>query len=492
MDDRSTQPVPALTDRSLLTDKAYVAGRWLGAADGRTITVTDPFDGSVIARVPDLGVEVVRQAIDAAALSQVEWARRSAKERAGVLRRWYELIVENADDLAHILTAEQGKPLGEARGEIISNAAYLEWFGEEAKRIDGDIIPGPNRNQRVMVLKQPVGVCAAITPWNFPNGMITRKAGPALAAGCSMILKPAAQTPLSAFALAVLAERAGVPAGVFSVVTGEARPIGMEFCHNPKVAKITFTGSTGVGRWLMKEAADGIKRLSLELGGNAPFIVFDDADIDAAVEGAMISKFRNAGQTCVCANRIYVQETVAEAFTARLLEKVSAITLGRGTETGVSQGPLIDDRAVAKMEEHVGDALAKGGRLLAGGKRSALGGTFFEPTVMSGITQDMKVAKEETFAPLAPIITFRDEDEVIAMANDSEFGLASYFYARDLGRVWRVAEALEAGMVGVNTGMLANEMAPFGGVKQSGMGREGSSYGIEGFLELKYVAVAGI
>ncbi|WP_432349034.1 NAD-dependent succinate-semialdehyde dehydrogenase (plasmid) [Shinella yambaruensis] len=492
MDDRSTQPVPALKDRSLLTDKAYVAGRWLGAVDGRTITVTDPFDGSVIARVPDLGVEVVRQAIDAATLAQVEWARRSAKERAAVLRRWYELIVENADDLAQILTAEQGKPLGEARGEIISNAAYLEWFGEEAKRIDGDIIPGPNRNQRIMVLKQPVGVCAAITPWNFPNGMITRKAGPALAAGCSMILKPAAQTPLSAFALAVLAERAGVPAGVFSVITGEARPIGMEFCHNPKVAKITFTGSTGVGRWLMKEAADGIKRLSLELGGNAPFIVFEDADIDAAVEGAMISKFRNAGQTCVCANRIYVQDTVAEAFTARLLEKVSAITLGRGTQAGVSQGPLIDDRAVAKMEEHVSDALAKGGRILVGGKRSALGGTFFEPTVMSGITQDMKVAKEETFAPLAPIITFRDEDEVIAMANDSEFGLASYFYARDLGRVWRVAEALEAGMVGVNTGMLANEMAPFGGVKQSGMGREGSSYGIEGFLELKYVAVAGI
>ncbi len=492
MDDRSMRPIAALKDRSLLTDKAYVGGRWLDADGGRTITVTDPFDGSVIARVPDLGVDVVRQAIDAAAVAQVEWARRPAKERAAVLRRWYELIIENADDLAQILTAEQGKPLGEARGEIISNAAYLEWFGEEAKRIDGDILPGPNRNQRIMVLKQPVGVCAAITPWNFPNGMITRKAGPALAAGCTMVLKPAAQTPLSAFALAVLAERAGVPAGVFSVVTGEARPIGMEFCHNPKIAKITFTGSTSVGRWLMKEAADGIKRLSLELGGNAPFIVFDDADIDAAVEGAMISKFRNAGQTCVCANRIYVQESVADAFTAKLIEKVSAITLGRGTEAGVSQGPLIDDKAVAKMEEHISDALAKGGRILAGGKRSALGGTFFEPTVMSGITQDMKVAKEETFAPLAPVITFRDEDEVIAMANDSEFGLASYFYARDLGRVWRVAEALEAGMVGVNTGMLANEMAPFGGVKQSGMGREGSSYGIEGFLELKYVAVAGI
>ncbi|MCV3739235.1 NAD-dependent succinate-semialdehyde dehydrogenase [Rhizobium sp. TRM96647] len=492
MDDRSTRPVPALKDRSLLTDKAFVAGRWITAGDGKTITVTDPFDGAVIAHVPDLGLDVVRQAIDAAALAQVEWATRSAKERAAVLKRWYELIVENADDLAQILTAEQGKPLGEARGEIISNAAYLEWFAEEGKRLDGDIIPGPGRNQRIMVLKQPIGVCGAITPWNFPNGMITRKAGPALAAGCTLILKPAAQTPLSALALAVLAERAGVPAGVFSVITGEARMIGHEFCHNPKVAKITFTGSTAVGRWLMKEAADGIKRLSLELGGNAPFIVFDDADIDAAVEGAMISKFRNAGQTCVCANRIYVQEPVAEAFTTRLLAKVAELKLGRGTEAGISQGPLIDERAVTKMEEHVADALSKGGKVLTGGKRSALGATFFEPTVMSGITQEMKVAREETFAPLAPIITFRDEAEVIAMANDSEFGLASYFYSRDLGRVWRVAEALEAGMVGVNTGMLANEMAPFGGVKQSGMGREGSSYGIEGFVELKYVAVAGI
>ncbi|PLU24843.1 NAD-dependent succinate-semialdehyde dehydrogenase [Sinorhizobium medicae] len=492
MDERSFNPVPALKDRSLLTDKAYFAGRWISVDCGKSIAVTDPFDGSIIADVPDLGVEAVRDAIDAAAIAQVDWAKRSAKARSVVLKRWYDLIIENADDLAQILTAEQGKPLAEAKGEIVSNAAYLEWFAEEAKRIDGDIIPAPNAHQRIMVLKQPVGVCAAITPWNFPNGMITRKAGPALAAGCTMILKPASQTPLSALALAVLAERAGVPAGVFSVVTGEARPIGREFCHNPKVAKITFTGSTAVGRWLMKEAADGIKRLSLELGGNAPFIVFDDADIDAAVEGAMISKFRNAGQTCVCANRIYVHETVAAEFTEKLLAKVSAIKLGRGTEAGISQGPLIDDRAVAKMEEHVADALSKGGKVLVGGKRSALGGTFFEPTVMSGITQEMKVAKEETFAPLAPVITFRDEAEVIAMANDSEFGLASYFYARDLGRVWRVAEALEAGMVGVNTGMLANEMAPFGGVKQSGMGREGSRYGIEGFLELKYVAMAGI
>ncbi len=488
-----THPLHAtLKDKSLLADKAFVAGRWVSAADGRTFPVSDPFDGSVIVEVPSLSREEVASAIDAAEVAQKLWAKRTAKERAKILNAWFQLILDNADDLALILTCEQGKPLSEARGEVVSNAAYLEWFAEEAKRIDGDIIPGANPGQRIMVLKQPVGVCAAITPWNFPNGMITRKAGPALAAGCSMLLKPASQTPLSALALAVLAERAGVPSGVFSVVTGEARPIGTEFCHNPKVAKITFTGSTGVGRWLMKEAADSIKRLSLELGGNAPFIVFDDADIDAAVEGAMISKFRNAGQTCVCANRIYVQESVVEAFTEKLLAKVSAITLGRGTEAGTTQGPLIDDKAVAKIEEYVADALEKGGKLVAGGKRGALGGTFYEPTVIVGVTQAMKVASEETFAPLAPIITFRDEDEVIAMANDSEYGLASYFYAKDMARVWRVAEALEAGIVGVNSGLIANEMAPFGGVKQSGLGREGSKYGIEGFLELKYVCVAGL
>ncbi|MBM6596821.1 NAD-dependent succinate-semialdehyde dehydrogenase, partial [Microvirga pudoricolor] len=379
----------------------------------------------------------------------------------------------------------------EAKGEVLSNASYIEWFAEEAKRIDGDVIPQARPDQRIVVLKQPVGVCAAITPWNFPNGMITRKAGPALAAGCTMVLKPAAQTPLSAFALAVLAERAGIPKGAFSVVTGEAKPIGEEFCRNPKIAKITFTGSTQVGRWLMKEAGEGIKRLSLELGGNAPFIVFDDADLDAAVEGAMISKFRNAGQTCVCANRIYVQESVVEAFTHKLIEKVRGLKLGQGTQAGVTQGPLIDGRAVEKMEEHVQDALEKGGRVLAGGKRSSLGSTFFEPTVMSGITQAMKVAREETFAPLAPVIAFKDEAEVIGMANDTEFGLASYFYARDMARVWRVAEALESGMVGVNTGLIANEMAPFGGVKQSGLGREGSKYGIEGYLEIKYICIAG-
>jgi succinate-semialdehyde dehydrogenase / glutarate-semialdehyde dehydrogenase len=482
----------ALKDPSLLVTKAFVGGKLVDAGDGQTLAVTDPFDGTLIANVASLSRDDVHSAIDHAEIAQKEWAKRTAKERAKALKSWFELIIANADDLALILTTEQGKPLAEAKGEVISNAAYLEWFAEEAKRIDGDIIPGANPGQRIMVIKQPVGVCAAITPWNFPNGMITRKAGPALAAGCSLILKPAAQTPLSALALAVLAERAGIPAGVFSVVPGDAEPIGLEFCHNPKIAKITFTGSTRVGRWLMREASDNIKRLSLELGGNAPFIVFDDADLDAAVEGAMISKFRNAGQTCVCANRIYVQDSVVESFTEKLLAKVSALQLGRGTDTGTTQGPLIDDRAVAKMEEHIADAVEKGAQLIAGGKRSALGGNFFEPTVMTGITQTMKVAREETFAPLAPIISFGSESEVIAMANDSELGLASYFYAKDMARIFRVSEALEAGMVGVNTGMIANEMAPFGGVKQSGLGREGSKYGIEGFVELKYICLGGI
>jgi succinate-semialdehyde dehydrogenase/glutarate-semialdehyde dehydrogenase len=485
--------VPILKDPSLLTNMAYVAGEWVESARGKTFDVTDPFDGALITTVPDLGVDAARTAIDTAHAVQKDWAKRTAKERSAILRRWYDLIIENADDLALILTTEQGKPLAEAKGEVISNAAYIEWFAEEAKRIDGDFIPGANPGQRILVLKQPVGVCAAITPWNFPNGMITRKVGPALAAGCTMVLKPAAQTPLSALALAVLAERAGVPQGAFSVITtDDAKPVGEEFCRNPKVAKITFTGSTGVGRWLMREAADGIKRLSLELGGNAPFIVFDDADLDAAVDGAMASKFRNAGQTCVCANRIYVQDSVAGVFAAKLATKAQGLKLGRGTEQSVTMGPLIDDRAVAKMEEHVADALAKGGKLVLGGKRSELGSTFFEPTVMTGITQAMKVTKEETFAPLAPIITFKDEADVIAMANDSEFGLASYFYAKDMARVWRVAEALESGMVGVNTPALANEMAPFGGIKQSGLGREGSKYGIESFLEIKYVNIAGL
>ncbi|HZW48337.1 MAG TPA: NAD-dependent succinate-semialdehyde dehydrogenase [Microvirga sp.] len=490
---RPERRVPELKDPSLLVSQAYVAGEWVDAADGRTLAVTDPFDGALITTVPDLGADAARRAIATAHAVQKDWAKRTAKERSRILKQWYDLILANADDLALLLTTEQGKPLAEAKGEVVSNAAYIEWFAEEAKRIDGDIIPGAIPSQRILVLKQPVGACAAITPWNFPNGMITRKVGPALAAGCTMVLKPAAQTPLSALALAVLAERAGVPKGAFSVITtSDAKPVGEEFCHNLKVAKITFTGSTNVGRWLMREAGDSIKRLSLELGGNAPFIVFDDADLDAAVEGATASKFRNAGQTCVCANRIYVQESVAEAFAAKLAARAKSLKLGRGTEEGVAMGPLIDDRAVAKMEDHVQDALAKGGKVLVGGKRSELGGTFFEPTVMTGITQEMKVTKEETFAPLAPIITFKDEADVIAMANDTEYGLASYFYARDMARVWRVAEALESGMVGVNTPALANEMAPFGGIKQSGLGREGSKYGIEGFLEIKYVCLAGM
>jgi succinate-semialdehyde dehydrogenase/glutarate-semialdehyde dehydrogenase len=481
-----------LKDASLLIDKNLVAGEWISAASGKTITVTDPFDLSKIADIPDLDRTEVARAIDAAHAAQPAWAALTAKERAVLLRRWFDLIVENAEDLALILTTEQGKPLAEAKGEIISNAAYIEWFAEEAKRINGDVIPGARGDQRIMVIKQPVGVAAAITPWNFPNGMITRKAGPALAAGCTMILKPASQTPLSALALALLAERAGIPKGVFSVVTGAARPIGEEFCHNPKIAKISFTGSTAVGRWLMKEAADSIKRLSLELGGNAPFIVFADADLDAAVEGAMISKFRNAGQTCVCANRLYVEESVRDAFVEKLTAKVAALKLGRGTEPGVVQGPLIDDKAVAKMEEHIADGIAKGAKVLVGGKRSALGSTFFEPTIMTGVTQAMLVAREETFAPLAPVITFRSEKEVIDMANDTEFGLASYFYTKDLGRAYRVAEGLQSGIVGVNSGLIANEMAPFGGYKQSGLGREGSKYGIEGYLEIKYVCFSGI
>ena len=481
-----------LKDPSLLTDKAYVAGEWVAAPDGKTMTIGDPFDGALLAKVPDLGVEMLRRAIDTAHEAQKAWAKTNVKERAQVLRRWYELVIANADDLALILTSEQGKPLAEAKAEIVGNAAYLEWFGEEAKRIDGDIIPSPRSDQRMLVLKQPVGVCAAITPWNFPNGMITRKVAPALAAGCTMVLKPAPQTPLSALALAVLGERAGVPKGCFSVVTGEAKPMGEEFCHNPKIAKITFTGSTAVGAWLMREASGQIKRLSLELGGNAPFIVFDDADLDAAVTGTMASKYRNAGQTCISANRIYVQDGVHDVFVEKLKAKIATLKLGRGTEDGVQMGPLIDGKALAKMQAHLKDVLDQGGTLVAGGKQPALGGTFFEPTIVTGVTQDMKVAREETFAPLAPVIRFKNEEDVIAMANATQFGLAAYFYARDLSRVWRVAEALETGMVGVNTTMIVSEMAPFGGAKQSGLGREGSKYGIEGYLELKLVCMSGI
>ncbi len=482
----------SLKDPSLLENRALVAGEWVGAG-AKSFTVRDPVDGAVLASLPDLTPEDARRAVEAAAKAQKLWAKEPAKARAKVLKRWFDLVVENVEDLALILTAEQGKPLSEARTEILSNAAYLEWFAEEAKRLDGEIIPSPSASQRILVIKQPVGVCAAITPWNFPNGMITRKVGPALAAGCTMVLKPSELTPLSALALAVLAERAGVPSGAFSVVTTtDAKGFGTEVTKNPLVAKITFTGSTAVGRWLMREGADTIKKLSLELGGNAPFIVFDDADLDAAADGALASKFRNSGQTCVCANRIYVQKGVVEAFTQKLLERAAKLRLGRGTEEGVTMGPLIDERAVAKMEAHLADAVEKGATIVSGGKRSELGGTFFEPTVVTGVRQGMLVTREETFAPLAPIIAFDTEDEVIALANDSEFGLASYFYARDMKRVFKVAEALESGMVGVNTAALANEAAPFGGIKQSGLGREGSHHGIEGYIELKYVALAGL
>ncbi|WP_425254260.1 NAD-dependent succinate-semialdehyde dehydrogenase [Janthinobacterium sp. NFX145] len=481
-----------LQDASLLKQQCLIDGAWCDADDGATIDVTNPATGAVIATVPRMGAAETRRAIAASHAAFRLWRKQTVKARATVLRAWHALILQHADDLALILTSEQGKSLAEAKGEIVSNAAYLEWFAEEGKRAYGDVIAPPSNDKRIVVIKQPIGVCAAITPWNFPNGMITRKAGPALAAGCSMVLKPASQTPLSALALAELALRAGVPPGVFNVVTGAAQAIGTELCHNDLVRKITFTGSTEVGAWLSREAAGTIKKLSLELGGNAPFIVFDDADIDAAVEGVLMSKYRNSGQTCVCANRIYVQDSIYDDFAARLVAKVAELKLGNGLDAGVTQGPLIDENAVRKIEQHIADALAKGGKLAIGGKRHALGGSFFEPSVVLEANSDMLVATEETFAPLAPLFRFHSEDEVVAMANATQFGLAGYFYSRDLGRVWRVAEELEVGMVGINTGMIANEMAPFGGVKHSGMGREGSHYGMDDFLDIKYLCMGGI
>lgn len=481
-----------LQDASLLKQQCLIDGAWCDADDGATIAVTNPATGAVIATVPRMGAAETRRAIAASHAAFRLWRKQTVKARATVLRAWHALILQHADDLALILTTEQGKSLAEAKGEIVSNAAYLEWFAEEGKRAYGDVIAPPSNDKRIVVIKQPIGVCAAITPWNFPNGMITRKAGPALAAGCSMVLKPASQTPLSALALAELALRAGVPPGVFNVVTGAAQAIGTELCHNDLVRKITFTGSTEVGAWLSREAAGTIKKLSLELGGNAPFIVFEDADIDAAVEGVLMSKYRNSGQTCVCANRIYVQDGIYDDFAARLVAKVAELKLGAGTEAGVTQGPLIDENAVRKIEQHIADALAKGGKLAIGGKRHALGGSFFEPSVVLEANSDMLVATEETFAPLAPLFRFGSEEEVVAKANATQFGLAGYFYSRDLGRVWRVAEELEVGMVGINTGMIANEMAPFGGVKHSGMGREGSHYGMDDFLDIKYLCMGGI
>ncbi|AQR67215.1 succinate-semialdehyde dehydrogenase I [Janthinobacterium sp. LM6] len=481
-----------LKDPTLLRHQAYVNGAWVDADGGQTINVSNPATGEHIGTVPLMGATETRRAIEAANAAWPAWRKKTAKERAAVLRRWHDLILENADDLALIMTTEQGKPLPEAKGEVQFGASFIEWFAEEGKRVAGETLQSPWPDRRLVITKEPIGVCAAITPWNFPAAMITRKVGPALAAGCPMVLKPAEATPFSALALAVLAERAGVPAGVFSIVTGAPKDIGGEMTSNPIVRKLTFTGSTQVGRLLAEQCAPTIKKLSLELGGNAPFIVFDDADLDAAVEGAIASKYRNAGQTCVCANRLYVQDSVYDAFAAKLVAAVAKLKVGNGIEAGVTQGPLIDAKAVAKVEEHVADALAKGGRLLAGGKRHALGNGFFEPTIIADVTNDMRVATEETFGPLAPLFRFKTDDEVIALANNTEFGLAAYFYSRDIGRIWRVAEGLETGMVGVNTGLISNEIAPFGGVKQSGLGREGSTYGIEDYLVIKYICMGGI
>jgi len=481
-----------LKDKGLFRQAALVGDRWIEADPATGIAVTNPATGEVIGHVPKLGTTETRQAIAAAEQAQRAWAARTAKERSAVLRKWFELMMANQDDLGRILTLEQGKPLAEAKGEIAYGASFIEWFAEEARRLYGDIVPGHQKDKRILVMKQPIGVVAAITPWNFPNAMITRKAGPALAAGCAMVLKPASQTPFSAVALAVLAERAGLPLGLFSVLTGSAREIGAEMTANPTVRKLTFTGSTEVGAELYRQSAPTIKKLGLELGGNAPFIVFDDADLDAAVEGALIAKFRNNGQTCVCANRLYVQDGVYDAFAEKLAKAVGNLKTGNGFDEGVVLGPLIDEPALHKVEEHVADAVSKGGRVIHGGKRHALGGTFYEATVISGVTRDMAVAKEETFGPVAPLFRFTNEADVIAQANDTEFGLASYFYAKDLARVFRVAEALEYGMVGVNTGLISTAEAPFGGVKLSGLGREGSRYGIEEFTEIKYVCLGGI
>ena len=481
----------ALNDATLLETRAYVNGAWVET--GATFAVENPATGEVLAEVTDMAPAAVAGVIDAAFAAKPAWAACTGKERAAVLHKLYELMLENADDLATILTAEMGKPWAEARGVILYGASYVEWFAEEAKRIYGDVIPGHQRDKRIVVIKQPVGVVGSITPWNFPNAMLARKMAPALAAGCTFVARPSELTPLSALALAKLAERAGVPAGVFNVVPStDASGVGEELCANPKVAKITFTGSTRVGKILMRQGAETIKKLSLELGGNAPFLVFDDADLDAAVDGALIAKFRNAGQTCVCANRIYVQAGVYDAFAAKLAAKLDTLKLGNGFDEGVTTGPLINEAAVAKVEAHIADVLAKGGAVMKGGSRSNLGRTFFEPTIVTGVTQAMKVASEETFGPLAPLVKFETEAEAIEMANASEFGLAGYFYSRDIARIWRVAEAIETGMVGINTGLISTEVAPFGGVKQSGIGREGSKYGCDDYLEIKNMVFGGI
>jgi succinate-semialdehyde dehydrogenase/glutarate-semialdehyde dehydrogenase len=482
----------SLEDADLMRNQAYIGGRWCDADSGATFDVTNPATGETLGTVPNMGAAETRRAIEAAKNAWATWRRKPAKERSALLRRWNDLMVANVDDLGKLMTAEQGKPLAEAKGEVLYAASFIEWFAEEAKRVYGDTIPSPWNDRRLVVIKEPIGVCAAITPWNFPAAMITRKAGPALASGCTMVAKPAEATPLSALALAVLAERAGIPAGVFNVLTGEPREIGGEMTSNPDVRKLTFTGSTEVGRILMKQSADTIKKLSLELGGNAPFIVFDDADLDAAVEGAIVSKYRNAGQTCVCANRLIVQSGVYDAFAEKLVAAVKKLKVGNGLEAEVDQGPLIDRSAIEKIEDHIQDAVSHGARVLLGGKQHALGRTFFEPTVLADVTPKMKVAREETFGPLAPLFRFETDEDAVRLANDTEFGLASYFYSRDVGRIWRAAEGLESGIVGINTGLISNEVAPFGGVKQSGLGREGSHYGLEEFVEVKYLCFGGL
>lgn len=479
-----------LKDLSLFKQQCYLNGEWVSGTD--TTEVTNPATGEVIGHVPKLGQAEAAKAIADANAAWPAWRKKTAKERATILKKWFDLMIANADDLALIMTSEQGKPLAEAKGEIMYAASFIEWFAEEGKRIYGDTIPTHAGDKRIMVTKEPIGVCVAITPWNFPSAMITRKAGPALAAGCPMIVRPADLTPFSALALAELAQRAGIPGGVFQVITGRSTLIGAEFTTNPTVRKLSFTGSTEVGRKLIEQCAPTVKKVSMELGGNAPFIVFNDADLDAAVEGAIASKYRNAGQTCVCANRLYVQSGVYDAFAQKLADAVGQLHVGNGVDAGVTTGPMIDEKAVEKVEEHIADAVAKGASIKMGGKRHSLGHSFFEPTILTNVTQDMAVAKEETFGPLAPLFKFESEDEVIGYANDTEFGLASYFYSRDIGRIFRVSEALEYGMVGVNTGLISNEIAPFGGVKQSGLGREGSKYGIEDYLVIKYTCLAGL
>jgi succinate-semialdehyde dehydrogenase/glutarate-semialdehyde dehydrogenase len=481
-----------LKDQTLFRQQCYINGQWLDADEGGTIPVNNPATGEIIGTVPKMGTAETRTAIEAANAAWPAWRARTAAERSAHLRRWFELMLENQEDLAILMTAEQGKPLAESRGEIAYAASFIEWFAEEGKRVYGDTIPTFQKDKRIVVIKEPIGVCAAITPWNFPAAMITRKAGPALAVGCTMVLKPASMTPYSALALAVLSERAGIPAGVFNVVCGASGAIGGEMTSNPIVRKVTFTGSTVVGKLLMQQCAGTVKKVAMELGGNAPFIVFDDADLDAAVDGAIASKYRNTGQTCVCTNRFLVQDGVYDAFTEKLAVAVGKMKVGDGLKGETQQGPLIDMNAVVKVEEHIADAVAKGARIVLGGKRHELGGSFFQPTILADVTPDMAVAREETFGPLAPLFRFTTDEEAIRMANDTEFGLASYFYSRDIGRVWRVAEALEYGIVGINSGLISSTVAPFGGVKESGIGREGSKYGVEDFLEIKYLCMGGL